>query len=663
VPLRLFSGLALAALVALAYGASLGNELVFDELIFIEKDPRVHRFEVKRIFLEALWSSGEGDDKIHQYYRPLQLLPLAISYRCFGSAAWPSHLLSLALHLACSLLVLGICRRLLGAERPALAAAAFFAVHPGTSEAVLWASDVAGLGAAFCTLSIFRLHLSPRRGRWYGWLLTPLLALAGLWFKESGVLPLALLPLYDLLAAPDRGARRAWRMRWRYAVLLPPLAVYLALRVRALGGLLPGLHTVPFSRAEMFANAFGLLPEFGAAFLWPFEPNMYHDFDAVRGWADPKLAAGLLIFALAAGLVAASVRTRPVLAFSIVWASVTAAPHLLIRWPQLNVFAERYLYLPSVGILLALATAAMRLPPRRGRAPRRLLAGAGGVLLLAFVATDVRRTRDWRDEVTIYEKTIAQSARAELIRTNLAVRYLDLGRHDDGIALLEELLAINPAWHETRHNLGLLYLAKGEMERAIGAFEEAARRDPFKGATLLNLGYLYDQSGRREDAVRVGLALVEREPENTSAWYNLATIALEENQLDNARSAIEQVLVHAPDDAEALRLRERIGRTARAGIEHEPGRAAITAERCERARRLFEAERTADAIALLKAAAWLDEGSPLPHHYLANVHYLGGRVAAAARHQREAVRRAPAHETYRRNLETLERFLAPSKSE
>jgi tetratricopeptide (TPR) repeat protein len=656
----LLAPLLLAALIAVAYGPSLGNELVFDELIFVEKDPRVHHFEVKRIFLEALWSEGEKDDKIHQYYRPLQLLPLAVSYRLLGEAAWPSHLLNLALHFSSCLLVLGIYRRLLGGAAPASVATIFFAAHPGHSEAVLWVSDVAGLGAAFCTLAIFRLHLSPRRARWWAWAVTPLLFLCGLWFKESGVLPLALLPLYDLLAAEDRGPRRLWRMRWRYAVVLPPLALYVAMRLNALGGFLPGLHTVGMTRIGMIANAIGLLPEYASTFLWPFDPNMYHDFDAVRGWADPKLAAGAFLLLAGAALAVAGARSHRVFSFGLVWAIVAAAPHLLIRWPKLNVFAERYLYLPSVGLFLCLGYVLALLLPRVGRLPRRLLAAAACAVLALFVFVDVRRTRDWRDEVTIYEKTLRQSKRAELIRTNLAVRYLDLGRYDEGIAVLDELLAIDPSWHETRHNLGLLYMAKGETARAIAAFEEAVRRDPFKDATLLNLGYLYDRVGRREDAVRSYLALVKQRPENAAAWYNLASIAFEEGELANARHAAEQVLAHSPGDGETRRLLERIDRSSRPGRIRAVGE-ETTLRRCERAKKALDEGRRAEAVGLLNAAAWLDELSPLPHHYLANVHYLAGQLALAAQHEREAVRRAPENKLYRRNLEALEKAMSDER--
>jgi tetratricopeptide (TPR) repeat protein len=539
----------------------------------------------------------------------------------------------------------------------ALAATALFAVHPGYSEAVLWASDIAGLGAAFCILASLRLHLSARRERWYGWLLAPLLFLCGLWFKESGILAVVLVALYDLAAAPDRGLRRVWRMRWRYLVFVPPFAFYFALRLNALGGALPGIEAVSLDRTDLWINAIALLPQYAATFVWPFSLNMYHDFDAIHGFAHLRFWSGGAILVVAATIAVTTFRSHRVVAFGTLWALLATAPHLLVRWPQLNVFAERYLYVPSVGIFLGLGYLGSRLwvasrDRRKNPLPAAVLVL---VLLVVFVVVDYRRTRDWRDEESIYAKTLTQSTRAELIRTNLAVRYLDEKRYDEGIALLEPLLSINPEWHETRHNLGLLYMAKGETEKAIAAFEEARRRDPFKGATLLNLGYLHDREGRREEAVVRYLELVRREPDNAAAWYNLAVVAFEESQPRNARLALEQVLKLSPQDRGAQALLQRVEARDAAGSRTD---AATTRRRCGEAKRLLDMERTDAAILTLEMTAWLDEASALPHHYLSNVYYLSGRLEKALEEKRAALQRAPQNELYKKNVAVLERALA-----
>jgi len=671
-PLSRFTvALLLTGLVGVAYGGSLRNEFVFDDLIFVQHDPRVRSLDqAKRLFVEPLWgfADNDGRTRLHQYYRPLQTLPLALSYSAFGEATWPSHVLNLLLHLANCFMVFAFIRRVLsveptyrsssenGVDNPsteviAAAATAVFAVHPGYSEAILWISNDAGLGAAACTLAILLLHLSAGSSRWFAQLAIAALFLIGLWFKESGVLAPAVVGLYDLMLAPDRGWRRVRRLWWRYGVFVPPFVLYGALRWRALGGTLPGFDTVPLTSWELLINGVALLPQYVTTLLWPVDMNMYHDFDAIHSVWNARFLAGAFVLAAAAFVIALTVRRRPPIAFGAAWALVTAAPHLLARWPQLNVFAERYLYLPAVGVLLALAAAVQLLIPRRSL--RRAGAAALAGLLVAFIVIDVRRTRDWHDEVTLYTKTLTQSARAELVRINLALRFYELGRYDEGIQLLRGLLAFDPSWQDAWHNLGLLYLAKNQTEEARSAFEAARQRDPLNAATLLNLGYLYDRDGHRDEALDAYFRVLQLRPTDAQAWYNLAVIALDLGQRGNARHAIDEVLQNAPDDQGALALRRKLDLAPSKGGETMPA-PEETQRRCAAAKRAVEERRYADAAVALRVAAWYDEQSPLPYQYLANVFYLTGRVGEAVRAQREALQRAPDNELYKKNLAALE---------
>lgn len=689
---RMGAAFALAALITVAYGGSLRNELVFDDRIFMERDPRLRSLQgALRLFVEPLWGfpDDDGRTRLHQYYRPLQTLPLALSYALFGEASWPSHLLNLVLHWVNTMMVFALARAILdvrhgsgvrsvrdvrlagfegsgrepyGGQRPEptdprtlgpFLLASTFAVHPGYCEAVLWTSNVAGLGAAASTLAILLLHMSPRSPRSAVPLAMAALFLIGLWFKEAGMLAPAVIALYDLVLAPDRGWRRLRRVWRRYAILAPPLALYTALRLHALGGTLPGFDAVPLSSWELLINAVALLPQYVGTLVWPVDLNMYHDFNPIHDVWHGRFFGGAGVVACGAALALITVRGRPAVAFGIAWAFMTAAPHLVARWPQLNVFAERYLYLPAVGVLLALGAA---VPRQRLRHPSVRTGGlvALAALLATFTVIDVRRTRDWQDEVTLYTKTLRQSKRAELIRINLAVRFYEMGRYDEGIQILRELLSFDGSWHDAWHNLGLLYLAKKRLDDAREAFEVARQRDPVNPATLLNLGYLYDRAGRREEALDAYFRALEVQPSNAWVWYNLAVVALELEQYDNARRAVEKVLRHAPGDREAIALRRHLESVPPGTGPARAAEAAETLRRCAEAKRAVDEGRYVDAIVALRIAAWYDERSALPHQYLANVYYLTGRAADAVGSQREALRRDPQNELYRRNLAALE---------
>ena len=117
--------------------------------------------------------------------------------------------------------------------------------------------------------------------------------------------------------------------------------------------------------------------------------------------------------------------------------AITIAPVLNARWMATNVFAERYLYLPSVGFCWLVAWCAVRLwdhsSSSSGAWPRKLLVAAAVVIALLSVSSMMRRNRIWRDDITLYSRTLQTNPDAAIIRSNLAGIYFangDLTRAD-----------------------------------------------------------------------------------------------------------------------------------------------------------------------------------------------------------------------------------------
>lgn len=660
----------LVGAIAIAYGGSLANGFVFDDALFVRDEPRLRSLgAAPRLFVEPVWGylDEKGVSRLDQHYRPLQTLALALLRALFPGHAWPAHLLSVALHAANVLLLWSILAALLGSSGLASALALLYAVHPGYSEAVLWASNLAGLGAAFCILAVYRLHLSASASRWPVLASMGVLYLCGLLFHEIALLAPVLIAAHELIA----GQPRAWRrLAAESTVFAPALLSYLALRRAALGGLAPGLGASGLGASELAVNAVGLLPQFAAAFVWPFELNMYHDFTPLYDWRSGRFAAGAgLLLAAAAGF-ALSARRRPLVAVGIVWTLVATAPYLVVRWPESNVFAERYLYLPAVGVFLCAGAlvagdrAGLRGPgsEMRSSAARRVRAFRHFPALIAVAALAVtgvltirKRVPDWRDDVTLYTRTLTQSERAVSIRNNLAVRLLELGRHGEGIEVLEKVVDLGLATSETMHNLGLLRAAGGDERGALEAFRAAGRYGQLKSATLLNLGYMYERVGERGRAVETYMRLLDRAPDYVPAWFNLAAIAFESGQFDNASRAVTTVLEHSADHAEAQLLDARLRRLASLKRPSLPADRAATRRSCKRASALARRGRYREAAVILRAAAWLDERAPLPHQHLANVAALRGDWHEALAAARSALERAPHSKLYRRNVEALEK--------
>jgi len=632
-------------LVVAAYGRSLSNGFVFDDAIFMERDVRIQAPAQWRLLLtKPLWltESDKSAAEVNRHYRPLQLAPLAASSTWFGGSALPCHLLNLLLHFLNSLLVYGLLRRVFLGPNPALFISALFAVHPALSESVLWVSDVAGLGATSCMLALTYVH-ARKHGSFVGATLVAALYLAAMGFKETGLLAPFLLVAFDVTAR--RGtAESARRIPWvDYGFLLPALSVYLTLRYNALGTLIPARTDSGMTLLDLAINALALLPKYASTYLHSFDLNLYHEFTPATGFDDPRAQTGAMLLTVAALVFLGTFRERPMTAFGILWAAIVAAPYLLVRWPWPDVFAERYAYLPAVGVALACGglIQLVEAPSRFERGARVLIGLAASLLVPLFVWIDYGRTAEWHSEKTIRREAV-QGAGETVSQKSIRLQL--------------EMLTKNPNFPKGWQSLGDLYLSADRPRDAVSAFREANRREPNQAATLLKLAYAYDLAGQRETAVETYFRLLEHYPTTVDARHHLAVIAYESGQMQNAREIVAEILRLAPKDSAAREMKAKLDAIGHTPVVSQP-HSSTTYRRCREASDAAAAGRIIEAIAKLRTASWLDESSSLPHHYLANVYYRSGRVHEALVHQKKAVALAPENEIYRTNLAALERAI------
>jgi tetratricopeptide (TPR) repeat protein len=423
--------------------------------------------------------------------------------------------------------------------------------------------------------------------------------------------------------------------------LLPALSVYLTLRYNALGTIIPAKMASGMSAPDLALNALALLPKYASTYLRSFNLSLYHEFTPPTGFDDPRVQTGAMLLTATALVFLGTVRERPMTAFGILWAGIAAAPYLLVRWPWLDVFSERYAYLPAVGVALACGGLVQLAadPGRIERASRVLLGIAASLLVPLFVWIDFGRTADWHNEKTIRHEATQGGAESA---------------SQKGIRLQLEMLTKNPNFPKAWQNLGDLYLSADRPRDAISAFREANRRDPNQGLTLLKLAYSYDLSGQRETAIETYFRALEHHPTATDVRYHLAVIAYESGQMENAREIIAELLRLAPKDSAALEMKAKLAAIGHTPVVTPP-QSSATYRRCREASEAAAAGRVVDAIVKLRTASWLDEHSSLPHHYLANVYYRAGRIEDALAHQKKAAALAPENEIYRTNLAALER--------
>jgi hypothetical protein len=546
-------GSLVVALVLLAvHAASIGFEFVYDDHVQIERNPWLRDPDGFRLFLtRPFWDfyrdRGTGPSN---YYRPLFGIVYSLTARGFGLQPAAYHAVSVALHLAVTLLVALGARRLVRSETAGLAAGLLFAVYPPHAEAVSWVGGQADLLAALFGLGALFFYMKGKDEGRLGWP-GPLLYLLACLSKEPGaalILVLGVLEISEWRRAGSAGTA----LRRGLARLAPYVAVvglYVALRVHALGGFSPRSYGVTASPAGALAFAASLLARYVGFLFVPFPSRV------LAGVPAPNLLSPVAIagFAIAAAAVAGLAvtawkgRGRREIVLPIAMILAFLLPVLAVNSIGGSSFSERYLYVPSIGLAwlfgLLCAAVAARLP-ERARKP-----AAAGVLLLLAASGVAAWTRSeiYRSDLTLFRAAVRTNPRSEIARNNLGMALYNRGRIDEAEREYQEALRLIPKSVPPLANLGVLYEKRGDLPRARRTFEEVLRLSPTHAISAVHLARMQRAEGDRAGAVHRLDALFAAGGENYEALVERADLWMEEGHPEKAVPLLERAVRTFPD--------------------------------------------------------------------------------------------------------------------
>jgi tetratricopeptide (TPR) repeat protein len=574
-------GVLVVLLAGGVYAGTLGNDFVGDDLASIVQNELVQRGAWRDIFMTRSWAAASSPN---QLYRPLVTLSFAVNHAIGGDVPWGYHLVNVLLHALVSLLVYLVVRRISGRVGVAWWTAVLFAIHPINTEAVAQVVGRAELAAALwvliALLADLQTYEAVPRVRLRSWHALVLIAFAaGLFSKENAVTLLPGLVLTDL----------AVRCRWRwqafvagmrgqrgalYGGLLIVTGCYLAWRLPLevgppLSGAMNPLHGE--SVGVRLINAVVIAGRYLWLFLVPIRLSADYAIGTVpivRGVLDWRVGASALALGACAVLALRSARKAPVITWGLLFAACTYSLVSNVLFAVWTMMAERWLYLPSVGLCTAMAFAGWTSMQWVRASERPLLAGAMSVVLLGYGIRTVLRNRDWHDHVTLwtatlrvmpgsfkaheglaygyyregrYAEALPLLERALRIHTDdpriyrrLGAVYAELGRFDEGIRSYEAALARQPGSWETRHGLGALFVRQGTYDAAVREFQEAARLAPESATVRADLGKAYYFAGDPEAARREFERALALDPTRTDALFGRALAARAAGDLEAA---------------------------------------------------------------------------------------------------------------------------------
>lgn len=538
------AGAFLALAAAVVFSGVLSNGLVYDDGKQLLENPFVRNPHLWwRIFSGSVWSFL-GAAAETNFYRPLHIFSYWLIWRVAGPNPTVYHLFQWLLYIATGLVVFQIGREILENDLAAFAGSLLWLLHPLHVEAVAWIASVPEMGCGFFYLLGFRLFLRAERSgsrRLARHALAALAYLPALFFKEAALsFPLLLIAYWYFFAETSEAWGRrvvCWSM-YAGAVL-----TYSLVRVAALGHFSGVGHWWKIS-LNIVAAAVGLLGQHARLFFWPFHLNVFHTFEP-----GASLRSVWPWLALLALMAAGALRKRqPVLGFLLVWWGVTLLPCLDVRQLSFPLLAERFSYLPSVGLCLALAYFGLDwLPQRLPRArPAPVVLSALGLILCFWCIQDVRAIPNWRSNETLFGYSLRVAPNAGLVRIHhgLDLQYhehdLEGARKEFEAALRLNLAGFNPlntVTYDALIGLGQVADLEGRHDEALTYYQKATRVLPYHSLAYDILGAVYFPRAEYAKAAEYFARSVQVNPQDMTARFYLGTCWM---KLGRYREAAEQ---------------------------------------------------------------------------------------------------------------------------
>ena len=515
-------------------------------------------------------------------WHPLTWISHMLDFQMFGAQSGIEHVMNLLFHAATTLLLFFFLKKTTGSIGCGLFVAFGFALHPLHVESVAWISERKDvLSTLFFVLTLwayvdYARNPRPVRYLWVmGWFVCALLS------KQMAVtLPLLLLvidfwPLRRVITTPD-----AISVAIREKIPLIALSIgaaMIAFLVQRGGGAVSSFERLPLSIRLM--NVPVAYATYLVQFLWPMNLAVFYPYDPSPNWWEPVAASiGLIAISIFAWKQRAN---RPYLLAGWLWYLITLLPVVGIIQIGAQAHADRYTYIPLIGVLIAVAW---------------------GVRDLAASA---------------HVKAFAPYLAAGVALFWILLTWIQIGYWSDSIALFQHAVQVTRNNFVAYNDLGVALWKAGRVPEAIVAYQESVRSQPFFADAHYNLGTaLMDTPGREGDAIHEMQTALKLDPQNAKARNNLGKLLAQGSASGPAQlEHFEAALRADPNQVEAhINLANALGQQGK-----------------------FE-----DALREYRTALRLDPSRAITHVNLANVlASMPGRIDEAIGEYRAAIKIAP----------------------
>jgi len=516
-----------------------------DDPLYVTANPHVQaRLSIDSV-VWAFTNAHSGN------WQPLTWLSHMLDYQVFGLRPGGHHLVNVLLHIANALLLFEVLRR--GTRRASdtalwrsAAVAALFAFHPLHVESVAWVAERKDVLSTFfwlLTMAAYLHYVGRPSARRYVMVATPFAL--GLMAKSMLVTLPCVLLLMDYWPLRRFENASPWKLAVEKAPLFALSAVFSVIAVIAqhLGESLMSLDAYPLRWRA--ANAVVSYAAYLHQTFWPRGLAVYYPHPKDTLPFVTVVAAGTLLLALTA-LAVYWRKRRPYVLVGWLWYLGTLAPVVGLVQIGTQGMADRYTYIPSIGLFLALVWGLAELAAWR-QIPRKAAAAAACVALAALAAVTAVQVRHWRNSVTLFEHALRVTSNNHFAHNNLGFALEQLGRTDQALAHYREAVRSDPTFGNARNNLGNLLLERDAAEEAVEQFRAAVAHRPQEALGYVNLAAALIRQRKAKEAVAVFKSGLEALPEEPDLLLNLGNALAASGDTQAAAVRYRQALDANPD--------------------------------------------------------------------------------------------------------------------
>jgi protein O-mannosyl-transferase len=502
-------------------------------------------------------------------WHPLTWMSHMLDCQLFGQKPAGHHLTNVVFHVVNTLLVFLLLKLMTRAFWRSAFVAALFGLHPLHVESVAWVAErkdvLSGFFGLLCLLAYVKYAGAKSETRnskseanpkfeIRGWALYYVLAIVSFALGLMSKPMLVTWPFVMLLLDfwPLNRVEGEFKLRpaaWFRLVLekVPFFAlsagscIVTFLAQRACGAVVPLADT---SIGTRIANAVVSYGRYLAKTFWPSKLAVFYPYEQLN-WDSGEFLAALAVIAVTTAAALWAWKQRPYLPVGWFWFLGVLVPVIGVVQVGKQAFADRYMYLPHIGLFIVIAWGAADVMARL-QWPRWTGFAVGGVVLAMATIITSHQLRYWRDTKSLFEHAIAVTSRNFVAYTVMATELVESNKLAEATEDCRLALEYSPNYPEAHNTLGAIYVKQERFEEAIESYKKASDCDPTYGDPCYGMANLYLKQKKYREAESQAREALRRAPMHIPAMYCLALALHNEGKLDEAADYYRRLIKMNP---------------------------------------------------------------------------------------------------------------------